>query len=128
MSNSCLSKKFSDLHSKSCFQNSQWSSKAVAVICIYFTRILVSNFQDHFQDHSSFNQFSDSFLFKIHVKTWVWEPYIGYLHGIPAKFRNKVLSVYYRKIAIAQNNERETYLIQRVYILTWSSLWSIHNK
>ena len=113
MSDSCMSKKFSGLHSRSCFQNSQWSSKPVAVICIYFTRILVSNFQNH----STFNPFSDSCLSKIRVKTWVEEPYIGDLHVVPTKFRNKLLSFHYRKIAVAQNNERENYLIQRVYHL-----------
>ena len=112
----CMSKKFSGLYSKPCFQNSQWSSKSVAVICIYFTLILVSNFQNH----SSFNPFSNSCVSKIRAKAWVKEPYIGDLHAIPTKCRNKLLSFHYRKIAIAQNNERETYLIQRVYILTWS--------
>ena len=124
MSDLRMRKKFSGLHAKPCFQNSQCSSKPVAVICIYFTRILVSNFQNH----SLFNPFSDSCLSKIRVKTWIEEPYIGDLHAIPTKFTNKLLSFHYRKIAIAQNNERETYLIQRACILTWFSLWSIHNK
>ena len=105
MSGSCMSKKFSGLHSKPCFQNLQWSSKPIAVICIYFTCILVHNFQNN----SPFNPFSDSCLSKVLVKTWIKEPYIGDLHAIPTKFRNNLLSFHYRKIAIDQNkNERET--------------------
>ena len=103
-----MSKKFSGLHSNSCFQNSQCSSKSVAVICIYFTSMLVSNFQNHFP----FNLFSDSCLSKICVNTWVEEPYIPDLHAIPIKFTNKFLLSHYQKIAIAKNNERETCLIQ----------------
>ena len=124
LSDSCMSKKFSGLHSNSCFQNSQCSSKSVAVICIYFTSMLVSNFQNHFP----FNLFSDSCLSKICVNTWVEEPYIPDLYAIPIKFTNKFLLSHYQKIAIAKNNERETCLIQRAYILTWVSISSIHNK
>ena len=113
MSDSCMSKKFSGLHSKPCFQNSQWSSKPVAVIGIYYAGIFVSKFQNH----SPFNPFSDRCLSKIHVKICVEESFAGDLHAIPTKFRNKLISFHYREIAIAQNNERETYLIQRVYIL-----------
>ena len=76
--------------------------------------MLVSNFQNH----SPLNPFSDSCLSKIPVKIWVEKPHIEELHAIPTKFRNKLLSFYYRKTAIAQNNERETYLIQRAYVLT----------
>ena len=69
-----------------------------------------------------FNPFSNSCLFKIHVKIWVEEPYIGELHEVPTKFRNKLLSFHYLKKAIAQNNEREINLIHLNF-----SLCSIHN-
>ena len=64
-----------------------------------------------------FNLFSNSCLSKIRVKIWVQEPYIGELHAVPTKFRNKLLSCHYLKKAIAQNNEKEINLIQRVHIL-----------
>ena len=65
-----------------------------------------------------FNPFSNSCLSKIRMKIWVKEPYIGELHTVPTKFRNKFLSFHYLKKAIAQKNEREINLIQRAYILT----------
>ena len=65
-----------------------------------------------------FNPFSNSCLSKIRMKIWVEEPYIGELHAVPTKFRNKLLSCHYLKKAIAQNNEREINLIQRACILT----------
>ena len=112
-----MRKKFSVLQSKPCFQISQCSSKPViAVICIYFSRMLVSNFQNN----SPFNPFSDSCLSKISVNTWFEEHYVGDLHAIPTKYRNKLLSFYYRKIAIAQSNEKER--------ISWLEVWSIHNK
>ena len=52
------------------------------------------------------------------VKTWDEEPYISELHAVPIKFRNNWLPFHKLKIAIAQNYEREPYLIQRVYNLT----------
>ena len=39
-----------------------------------------------------FNPFSNSCLSKTRVKIWVEEPYIGKLHAVPTKFRNKLLS------------------------------------
>ena len=75
-----------------------------------------------------FNQFSDSCLSKIPVKMWDEEPYIGELHAVPTKFRNKFLSFHHLKKPVVQIYERENNLIQRVFILTWFSLWSIHNK
>ena len=74
------------------------------------------------------NWFSDSCLSKIAVKIWDDEPYIGELHAVPTTFRNELLSFHYLKKTIAQSYERETNLIQRAYIFTWFSLWSIHNK
>ena len=65
-----------------------------------------------------FNPFSDSFLSKILVKIWDEKPYIGEVHAVPTKFRNKLLSFHHLKQAIAQNYEREINLIQRAYILT----------
>ena len=106
------SQKLSGLHSKSRFQNSQWCSKPVAVICIYFTLQLSKSFQ------VPFNPFSDSCLSKIRVKIWDEESYIGKLPAVTPKFRNKLLSFHYLKKAIAQNYEREINLIQRAYILT----------
>ena len=69
-----------------------------------------------------FNPFSDSCLSKIRVKIWVEELYIGELHAVPTKFRNKLLSFHCLKKAVAQNYEREINLIQRAHILTWFSL------
>ena len=34
----------------------------------------------------------------------------------------------YLKTAMDQNYEKEINLFQRAYMLTWFSLWSIHNK
>ena len=65
----------------------------------------------------AFNAFSNSCLSKIRMEIWVEEPYIGELHAVPTKFRNKLLSFHYLKKAIAQNNEREINLIQSAYIL-----------
>ena len=76
---SCMSQKCSGLQSQLRFRNSQCSSNPVNVICIYFTRMPLVNFQNH----SPFRPFSDSFLFKIRVKTWVEEYYIEKLHAIP---------------------------------------------
>ena len=58
-----------------------------------------------------FNPFSNNCQSKICVKIWVEEPYIGELHAVPTKFRNKL-----PKKAIAQNYEREINLIQGAYI------------
>ena len=52
------------------------------------------------------------------VRIWNEEPYIGKLHAVLTKFRNKFLSFHYLKKAIAQNYEREINLIQGAYILT----------
>ena len=65
-----------------------------------------------------FNPFSDSCLSKIRVKISVEETFIGELHAVPMKFRNKLHSFHYLNKAVAQNYERETNLIQRVFILT----------
>ena len=65
-----------------------------------------------------FNLFSDNCPSKICVKVWYEEPYIGEIHAVPTKFRNKLLSFHYLKKGIAQNYEREIKLIQRAYILT----------
>ena len=65
-----------------------------------------------------FNQFSDSCLSKIPVKMWDEEPYIGELHAVPTKFRNKFLSFHHLKKPVVQIYERENNLIQRVFILT----------
>ena len=78
--------------------------------------------------HFPFSPLSDSRLSKIRVQVWVEEPYIGELHVITAKFRNKLPSFHYWRIAMAQNYDRETNLIQRAYILTWFSVWSIHDE
>ena len=76
-----------------------------------------------------FNPFSTSCLSEMRMKIWVEEPYIGEFHAVPTKFRNKLLfSFHYPKKVIAQNNEREINLIQRVCVLTWFYLWSIHNE
>ena len=73
-----------------------------------------------------FNPFSDTCLSKTRVKIWDEEPYIGELHAVPTKFRNKLLLLHYLKKAIAQNYEIK--LIQRAYLLTWFPLLSIHNE
>ena len=65
-----------------------------------------------------FNPFCNSCLSKIRVKIWVEEPYIGELHAVPTKCRNKLLSFHYLKKEIAQNYEIETNLIQRAFNLT----------
>ena len=104
-----MSQKVSGLHPKPRFQNSQCSSKRVAVIYIYFTCMPLSNFRNH----CPFSPFSDSCLSKTSMKTWDEESYIEELHVIPTKFRNKLLSFHCRKIAIAQNYERESNLTQR---------------
>ena len=65
-----------------------------------------------------FNRFSDSCLSKIPVKIWDEEPYIGELHAVPTKFKNKLLSFHYLKKPIVQIYERENNLIQRVFVLT----------
>ena len=65
-----------------------------------------------------FNPHSTSCLSKIRMEIWVEEPYLGELHAVATKFRNKFLSFHYLKKAITQNNEREINLIQRAYILT----------
>ena len=105
------SQKLSGLHSKPCFQNSQCYSKPVAVIYIYFTLELSKSLQ------ISFSSCSDSCLSKVRVKIWDEEPYIGELHAVPIKFKNKWLSFHQLKIATAQNYEREVNLIQSAYIL-----------
>ena len=74
----------------------------------------LSNFENYFP----FNPFSDSCPSKIRVKTWSDKSYIEELHAIPTKFKNKLLLFHYRKIAITQNYERKTNLIQRAHILT----------
>ena len=71
-----------------------------------------------FQNHSPFSPFSDSCLSKIRMKTWGEEPYTEKLRAIPTKFRNKLLTFHCRKIAIAQNYERETNFTQKACILT----------
>ena len=98
------------------------------------TRLLEAHSCDMYQLHSCvplqlsksfqvpFNPFSDSCLSKIRVKIGVEEPYIGELHVVRTKFRNKLLSSHYLKIAIAQDYEREINLIQRAFILTSFSL------
>ena len=114
-SHSSMSQTLSGLHLKPRFQNSQCHSKPVVVICIYLTRMplqILKSFQ------VPFNPFSNSCLSKIRMKIWVEEPYIGELHAVPTKFRNKLLSFHYLKKPIAQNNEKEINLIQRAYILT----------
>ena len=65
-----------------------------------------------------FNPFSDSCLSKIRMKIWDEEPYTGEPYAVTTKFRNKLISFYYLKKAIAQNYEREINLSQRAYILT----------
>ena len=40
----------------------------------------------------AFNPFSNSCLSKIRMEIWVEESYIGKLHAVPTKFRNKLLS------------------------------------
>ena len=54
-----------------------------------------------------FNAFSNSCLYKIRVKIWVEELYIGEFHAVPRKFRNKFPSFYYLKKAMAKNSETE---------------------
>ena len=77
--------------------------------------MLFSDFQNYFP----FSLFLvHSSLSKLPVKIWVDESYIEELYVIPIKFRNKLPSFHYRKIAIAQNYERKTNLIQRAYVLT----------
>ena len=52
VSDSYMSQKLSGLHSKPRFQNSQCYSKSVAVICIYFTHMSLSSFQNNFRSPS----------------------------------------------------------------------------
>ena len=80
--------------------------------------LLHSHARPQLLKYSPLNPFSDNCLSKIIVKTWVEEPYIGELHAVPTKFRNELPSFHYQKIEIAQNSKRETYPIQRAYILT----------
>ena len=49
VSDSCINKKLSGLHPKPRFQNSQCYLKTVAVICIYFTCMSLSSFQNYFR-------------------------------------------------------------------------------
>ena len=80
---------------------------------------LLDIFRKHFPKNTiPFSPLSDSCLTKIRVKIWDVEPYIWEPHAIPTKFRKKLISFHYRKIAIAQIYERETNLILREYILT----------
>ena len=61
-----------------------------------------------------FNAFSNSCLYKIRVKIWVEELYIGEFHAVPRKFRNKFPSFYYLKKAMAKNSEREIKLASQL--------------
>ena len=87
------------------------SSCDMYLLHLYAPLQLSKSFEVHF------NRLSDNCLSQIRAKTWVEEPYIGKLHVVPKKFRNKLLSFHYLEKAIAQNYEREMNLIQGAYIL-----------
>ena len=95
VSDSSMSQKLSGLHFKPRFQNSQCHSKPVVVdmylLDSYASLQILKSFQ------VPFNPFSNSCLSKIRMKIWVEEPYIGELHAVPTKFRNKLLSFHYLK-------------------------------
>ena len=66
----------------------------------------------------SFNSLFGSCLSKIRVKILKEEPYIGELHAVPTKFRNKLLSFHYLKKQQPKTTKENINLIKRAYILT----------